>query len=88
MFHPKYVSVQTSNNLFAFLRQLQVAERFTDVRINAAPVELRVALQQVARMSVAQKFSSTAFFQLVKQRAYFLQILRVAELTYQVSATN
>src|SRR5262245_567946 len=66
----KHMTIESRDPLFAFHRHLQIAQGVADIAFDFAPKKLRIALQQISRVLIAELFVTAIFGELSIQRVY------------------
>jgi len=69
-------------------RHLEITQRVTDIAFDLAPIELRIAFDQVGWTSIAEPFVNAGFDEFVVKRVQFAQVERIAQLTDQIAGPD
>src|SRR5215471_19249900 len=77
------VAVESSDPQLTFHGHLEITQCVTDITLDLAPIELRIVVDQIGGVSIAELLVNTGFREFVVERVQFAGIERIAQLADQ-----
>src|SRR3954467_762868 len=87
-FGAEHVAVEIGDPLPADLGLVEIADLGLDVRCDAVPIELRIAIHDVGRRVVTELAVDADLLELIVERIGFAQIIGIAELSDEVGSAQ
>src|SRR5260363_277582 len=84
----KHIGIEIGDPLPASGRHVEIADFGLDVRRDAVPIELRVAMDDVGRRIIAELAVDADLLELVVQRIGLADVVRIAELPDEICGAD
>src|SRR5713101_9919122 len=82
------VAVEGRGPLLTLHGHLEITQSVTDIALDLAPKELRIAFDQIGRTTITEPFVNTGFDEFVVERVELAQVERITQLTDQIAGPD
>src|SRR5271165_6140940 len=82
------VAVEGRGPLLTLHGHLEITQRVTDITLDLAPIELRIAVDHIGRTTIAEPLVNAVFDEFVVERVQLARVQRIAQLTDQIAGPD